>query len=269
GSEVSMARLLMCPPAYYGIEYEINPWMDRRKGVDRERAIAQWGALYRTLTGPVGAAVALLDPMPGLPDMVFTANAGLVVGQRFIPSRFRYPVRAGEEPYFRRWFEAQGYEVLSLPEGCLFEGAGDALACGETLYAGYHFRSHVSSHRELSRLLSARVLSLELSDPRFYHLDTCFCPLGADSAIYYPAAFDRYARQVLAAGIRQPLLAAPDDAARFGCNAVVVDRHVVLNAGCAGLRGQLEEAGYTVHEVDLSEFLKSGGAAKCLTLRLD
>jgi len=264
-----MARILMCPPDYFGIEYEINPWMDRRKGADRERAMAQWEALYATLTGPVGANVELLDPVQGLPDMVFTANAGLVAGKQFIPSRFRYPVRAGEEPFFRRWFETHGYEVLSLPEGCIFEGAGDALACGATLYAGYHFRSHVSSHRELSRLLGARVLSLELSDPRFYHLDTCFCPLGTDSAIYYPDAFDRYARQVLSDGIRQPVLAPSEDAARFGCNAVVVDRHVVLNAGCTALRNRLQEAGYTVHEVDLSEFLKSGGAAKCLTLRLD
>jgi N-dimethylarginine dimethylaminohydrolase len=113
------------------------------------------------------------------------------------------------------------------------------------------------------------VLSLELSDPRFYHLDTCFCPLGSDSAIYYPDAFDRYAQRVLASGVSRPVLAEPPDAARFGCNAVVVDRHVVLNAGCGALRQRLEEAGYTVHEVDLSEFLKSGGAAKCLTLRLD
>jgi arginine dihydrolase len=264
-----MASILMCPPDYYGIEYEINPWMDRKRGADRERAIAQWQALYETLTGPVGAKVELMEPVAGLPDMVFTANAGLVAGHRFIPSRFRYPVRAGEEPYFRRWFESRGYEILSLPEGCFFEGAGDALSCGETLYAGYHFRSHVTSHREVSRLLGTRVLSLELSDPRFYHLDTCFCPLGADSAIYYPSAFDRYAQQVLSAGVKRPVLAAPADAALFGCNAVVVDRHVVLNAGCDSLRAGLQAAGYTVHEVDLSEYLKSGGAAKCLTLRLD
>jgi N-dimethylarginine dimethylaminohydrolase len=264
-----MAQILMCPPDYYGIEYEINPWMDRTRGADRERAIAQWQSLYETLTGPVGAKVELIDPQPGLPDMVFTANAGLVVGKRFIPSRFRYPVRAGEEPFFHRWFQSRGYEVLPLPEGCTFEGAGDALACGDTLYAGYHYRSHVSSHREVSRLLGKRVLSLELTDPRFYHLDTCFCPLAADSAIYYPGAFDRYAQQVLAGSIRQLVLAQPEDAARFGCNAVVVDRHVVLNAGCDRLQSGLEEAGYTVHPVDLSEFLKSGGAAKCLTLRLD
>jgi N-dimethylarginine dimethylaminohydrolase len=243
--------------------------MDRKKGANRERAIAQWEALYATLTGPVGAAVELLDPVAGLPDMVFTANAGLIAGKRFIPSRFRHSVRSGEEPYFHRWFESHGYEVLPLPEGCIFEGAGDALACGETLFAGYHFRSHVSSHRELSRLLNTRVLSLELSDPRFYHLDTCFCPLGPDSAIYYPDAFDRYAQRVLTAGVNRPVLAEQPDAARFGCNAVVVDRHVVLNTGCADLKQRLEEGGYKVHEVDLSEFLKSGGAAKCLTLRLD
>ena len=264
-----MAQILMCPPDYYGIEYEINPWMDRKAGANRERAIAQWEALYATLTGPVGASVELLDPVPGLPDMVFTANAGLVAGRRFIPSRFRHSVRTGEEPYFRRWFETQGYEVLPLPDGCIFEGAGDALACGETLFAGYHYRSHISSHRELSRLLGTRVLSLELSNPRFYHLDTCFCPLGPESAIYYPDAFDRYAQQVLASGVQRPVFAESPDAARFGCNAVVVDRHVVLNTGCARLSERLEESGYTVHEVDLSEFLKSGGAAKCLTLRLD
>jgi N-dimethylarginine dimethylaminohydrolase len=264
-----MAQILMCPPDYYGIEYEINPWMDRKRGADREKAIAQWEALYATLTGPVGATVELLEPVRGLPDMVFTANAGLVAGKRFIPSRFRHPVRSGEEPHFHRWFESNGYEVLSLPEGCIFEGAGDALACGETLFAGYHFRSHVSSHRELSRLLGTRVLSLELTDPRFYHLDTCFCPLDPDSAIYYPDAFDRYAQRVLAGGVSRPMLADAPDAARFGCNAVVVDRHVVLNAGCEGLRRRLEESGYKVHEVDLSEYLKSGGAAKCLTLRLD
>jgi N-dimethylarginine dimethylaminohydrolase len=264
-----MAQILMCPPEYFGIEYEINPWMDRARGVDHQRAVAQWQCLYETLTGPVGAAVELIDPRPGLPDMVFTANAGLVSGKRFIPSRFRHAVRAGEEPFFRQWFEAREFEVLPLPEGCIFEGAGDALACGETLYAGYHFRSHVHSHREVSRLLNQRVLSLELTDPRFYHLDTCFCPLDADSAIYYPGAFDRYAQQVLASGIRRLVAAPPEDAALFGCNAVVVDRHVVLNAGCEGLQAQLEEIGYTVHPVDLSEYLKSGGAAKCLTLRLD
>jgi N-dimethylarginine dimethylaminohydrolase len=264
-----MARILMCPPDHFGIEYEINPWMDRKKGADRERAAAQWQALYETLTGPVGATVELLEPVPGLPDMVFTANAGLVAGKRFIPSRFRHSVRTGEEPHFHRWFESHGYEVLPLPAGCIFEGAGDALSCGDTLFAGYHFRSHVSSHRELSRMLGKRVLSLELSNPRFYHLDTCFCPLGPDSAIYYPDAFDRYAQRVLSAGVSRPVLADPDDAARFGCNAVVVDRHVVINEGCAGLKARLEEAGYTVHPVDLSEFLKSGGAAKCLTLRLD
>lgn len=264
-----MAQILMCPPDYYGIEYEINPWMDRRHGANRELAMAQWQALYETLAGPVGATVELIDPVPGLPDMVFTANAGLVLAKRFIPSRFRFTARTGEEPHFRRWFEARGYEVLPLPEGCIFEGAGDMLAAGDTLFAGYHFRSDIGSHREVSRLLGQRVLSLELCDPRFYHLDTCFCPLSAESAIYFPAAFDRYARQVMTARLEQPVLAEPDDALRFGCNAVVVDRHVVLNTGCTALRGRLEAAGYTVHEVDLTEFLKSGGAAKCLTLRLD
>src|SRR5206468_7314997 len=141
-------RILMCPPDHYGIEYEINPWMSRARGSDRERAGRQWQALHDTL-GRLAVAVELLEPQPGLPDLVFTANAGLVFGRRFFSSRFRHEVRARETPHFDAWFAAHGFEVLHLPEGTFFEGAGDALFCGETLFAGYRIRSDVFGHQWL------------------------------------------------------------------------------------------------------------------------
>jgi len=268
------ADLLMCLPRHYGIDYEINPWMDRRRQVDRRRAVAQWRNLYRALTGetatPRGpvAEVELLAPQRGLPDLVFTANAGLVYGNRFVPSRFRHVERAGEEPIFRAWFGEHGFELVDLPEGCAFEGAGDALFCGETLFAGYHYRSDIRSHRMLSERLGVPVLSLELVDPRFYHLDTCFGPLDGETAMYYPGAFDDYGRRVLQERIPHLIALSDEDAARFGANAVVLGRQVFLNAGCDTLCRQLEEHGFQPHAVELGEFLKSGGSAKCLTLDL-
>jgi N-dimethylarginine dimethylaminohydrolase len=274
GASPITADLLMCPPRYYGIDYEINPWMNRQRQVVRRRAMAQWRNLYRaltgetaTLSGPV-AEVELLSPKWGLPDLVFTANAGLVYGNRFVPSRFRHQERAGEEPIFRAWFAEHGFELVDLPEGCAFEGAGDALFCGETLFAGYYYRSDIRSHRMLSERLGVPVLSLELVDPRFYHLDTCFCPLDSAAAIYYPGAFDEYGRRVLQERIPHLIGINDEDAARFGANAVVLGRDVFLNAGCDTLYRQLEEHGLQPHAVELGEFLKSGGSAKCLTLDL-
>jgi N-dimethylarginine dimethylaminohydrolase len=262
------ARILMCPPDYYGIEYEINPWMDRTRGSTPDRARGQWQRLYDTLIG-LGVVVDLMTPRPGLPDLVFTANAGLVFGRRFFSSRFRHEVRARETPSFDAWFAEHGFTVEHLPEGVYFEGAGDALFCGPTLFAGYRIRSDVHGHHYLGRVLQRHVLPLELVNPAFYHLDTCFCPLAPGEALYYPGAFDAYGRKVIESHIPR-LLAAPEaEAHRFGCNAVVVGKTVILNAGCGQLAAGLRAWGYTPAEVELDEFIKSGGSAKCLTLRLD
>jgi N-dimethylarginine dimethylaminohydrolase len=258
----------MCPPDYYGIEYEINPWMSRSRGSTAERAHRQWQALYDALRA-LGVTVELLEPRPGLPDLVFTANAGLVFGKRFFSSRFRHEVRARETPYFDAWFAAQGFTVEHLPEGTYFEGAGDALFCGRTLVAGYRFRSDVRGHQYVARVLERQVLPLELVDPRFYHLDTCFCPLAPGEAIYYPPAFDPYGQKVLQAHIPRLLAVNDAEAVRFGCNAVVVGKTVIVNTGCESLAAGLRERGYETVAVELDEFLKAGGSAKCLTLRLD
>jgi arginine dihydrolase len=259
-------RILMCRPTHYGIEYEINPWMKRSQGADTARATRQWEELYVTLTERIGTRVELIEPVAGLPDMVFTANAGLVWGNVFIPSCFRHPERAGEAPLFERWFAERGFEIRRLPEDCYFEGAGDALPCSGILWTGYHFRSDVRAHWRISELLGIPTMPLELADARFYHLDTCFCPLNEETAIYYPAAFDDYARRVMEANIPFLIPAAEEEAIRFACNAVVVGREVVLNAGCPRLGDELTRRGWTVHSVDLSEYLKSGGSAKCLTI---
>ncbi|MBM4050197.1 MAG: amidinotransferase [Planctomycetes bacterium] len=263
-----MSTILMCRPDFYGIEYEINVWMRRSRNADRAMAQRQWGELYATLTEKVGVEVKLMAPVKGLPDLVFTANAGLARGRRFILSNFRHPERQREARHFRAWFAEQGYEVAELPPDLFFEGAGDALFCGDKLFAGYRFRSDIRSHTAIAEVLGCQVLSLELTDPRFYHLDTCFCPLADDEVLYYPPAFDEYGRQVIEANVPKRIVACEADALRFGCNAVVVGRTVVVNAGCAKLKADLRSAGYQVHDVELSEFMKAGGSAKCLTLMI-
>ncbi len=258
----------MCPPDYFGIEYEINPWMNVQQGSDAVRAREQWDALYRNLID-LDVAVELIEPVPGLPDLVFTANCGLVYENFFISSRFRYGVRQGEAPIFERWARDRGFDVVVMPESYHFEGAGDALFCGETLIAGYRFRSDVRSHQWIGERISREVLPLELVDPRFYHLDTCFCPLEEDLALFYPGAFDEYGISVLRDRIKRLIEVAPEEAISFSCNAVVVGRTVFLNEGAPKLAGLLREVGYQVRPLCFSEFIKSGGSAKCLTFRID
>ncbi len=261
-------RILMCPPDYYGIEYEINPWMSRSRGSSPVRAQEQWHALKAAL-GALGVGLEFMTPRPGLPDLVFTANAGLVFGKRFFSSRFKHSERAKEEPYFDAWFADHGFTVEHLPEGVYFEGAGDALFCGPKLIAGYRIRSDALGHQALAAALGVQVLPVELVDPRFYHLDTCFCPLTSTSALWFPAAFDAYGQKVLRSQVPQLIDVVEAEAARFACNAVVVGQTVVLNAGSEQLTRDLEARGYKCVPVELDEFLKAGGSAKCLTLRLD
>ncbi len=259
----------MCPPDYFGIEYEINPWMRLDKQADQVLARGQWQELHQLLTQGLGAKVDLLAPVRGLPDLVFTANAGYVEGDLFISSSFKYKERQGEKPIFDAWFKARGYRVCKLGPDCVFEGAGDALPLGETVFAGYRHRSEICSHQELGAIIGRRVLSLELADPLFYHLDTCFCPLDESTALYFPGAFDKYANQALQANVPVLLAVSEASARRFACNAVVVGGTVVTNTGCDDLQETLAEQGFSLRMVELSEFLKSGGSAKCLTLRLN
>ena len=191
-----MRRLLLCPPDHYGIEYEINPWMSRARGADVEATKRQWHGLHEKLSS-LDCQIDLVTPQPKLPDMVFTANAGLTVGKKFIPSNFRHVERSGEAPHFARWMKEHGYEVIWLPENLYFEGEGDALFVKDALFCGYKFRSDINSHRAVADILGCLVISVELVDPRFYHLDTCFSPLPDGGAAWFPAAFDEYGQRTI------------------------------------------------------------------------
>jgi N-dimethylarginine dimethylaminohydrolase len=262
---------LMCPPRLYDVNYVINPWMAGNvHRSSRERATAQWERLHSALSAI--AHIHLVDPQPGSPDMVFTANAGLVRDGIVALSSFHHPERQGEEPHFRRWFHESGYAVRELPRATPFEGEGDALfeADGSRLWAGHGLRTREDSHRHLTDLWNLEVVSLRLVDPRFYHLDTCFCPLSSGDVMYYPAAFDLESKRRIElrfpAAKRIPVSEA--DALRFACNAVNVGRTILLNKISPELNAELRLRGYHVIEVELTEFLKAGGAAKCLVLRL-
>jgi len=262
-----MRHLLLCPPDHYGIEYEINPWMSRGRGADTTLARQQWQGLHDALR-TIGCQIELLPPQPKLPDMVFTANAGIVLDRKFVPSRFRHPERQGEEPHFERWFADRGYEMVRLPNGLLFEGEGDALSCGDVLVCGYRFRSDIRAHHVLGDLLKCLVISVELVNGRFYHLDTCFCPLPGGGAAWYPAAFDEYGQRSIRHHLHDLVEVSDPEAFRFACNAVVVGQEVVLPDGCPEFCRALQSRGLCTHELPMGEFIKAGGACKCLTLLL-
>jgi lysine-ketoglutarate reductase/saccharopine dehydrogenase-like protein (TIGR00300 family) len=272
-------RILMCAPKHYDVDYVINPWMEGNiHRSSRDRAQEQWDRLYQVLK--TYATVDLVEPQLGWPDMVFTANAGLVLGNTVVLSRFFHPERQGEEPHFQQWFEAQGYTVHTLPKSLPFEGAGDALLdrSGRWLWAGYGFRSELDSHPYLAKWLDVEVLSLRLVDRRFYHLDTCFCPLADGYLLYYPPAFDTYSNRMIELRVPAEKRIPIDemDAVNFSCNAVNIEslrdgkaeRIVVMNKASDSLKQILSDLNFTVVETPLTEFLKAGGAAKCLTLRM-
>ena len=200
--------------------------------------------------------------------MCFTANAGLLYRRTFIPSRFRYRERAGEEAPFTNWFRTRGYRIVPLPGNLRFEGAGDALFLGDILIAGYYFRSDFPTHEAIGRTLNVRVCSLALVNVHFYHLDTCFAPLGPEAAIYYPRAFDRYGQRLLQELVRDLIPVSDEEAYQFSCNAVIVGDRAIIAKPCVRLGRDLTRRGYTVCPLDFSEFQKAGGSAKCLTLRL-
>ncbi len=261
-------RYLTCPPDHFGVLYEINPWMHREVKVARERARAQWEKLVENLEA-AGAQIERQAPAPGVPDLVFTANAGIVNGRRFVPSRFRHPERQAETPLDVMWAETRGFQVDRLPEGVCHEGAGDALPFGDVLLSGYRFRSDAASHAILSRLLGVAVRSIELVDPRLYHLDLTFCPLDDRRAIVAPMGWDAYGRRVIEALVPEPLVLEEDEALRFMANSVVIGERVVMPSCSPRVGHRLEAWGFDVVISPVDEFLKAGGGCRCLTLALD
>ena len=264
-------EILMCAPTYYDVDYVINPWMEGNvHGASKVRACEQWKALHAELS--TRAVVRLVEGVKGSPDMVFTANAGLKHGNEIALSRFQFAERQGEAEHFADWFEHAGYLVREMPEGMSFEGEGDALFAvdGSRLWAGWGFRTALESHRELEKLWRIEVASLQLVDPRFYHLDTCFSPLPNGDVMYFPEAFDEAARASVEAfyPMEKRVIVGSEDAVSFCCNVVCLGDELVMNHVSAELRKELEGRGFVVVETPLNEFLKAGGAAKCLVMTL-
>jgi N-dimethylarginine dimethylaminohydrolase len=261
-------RYLMCPPEHFGVLYEINPWMHKEVAVDRGRARQQWESLAAALRD-AGASVEIQEPHPDVPDLVFTANAGIVNGRQFVPSRFKHTERQAETPFDIEWFQAAGFDVDELPLGVSHEGAGDALPFGSVLVSGYRFRSDAASHAYMSQLTGAAVRSIELVDERLYHLDLTFCPLDERRAIVAPIGWDPYGRKVMEALVPEPLVLEDDEALAFCANSVVVGTNIVMPSCPPRVGRQLEGWGFSVATCDVSEFLKAGGGCRCLTLALD
>jgi N-dimethylarginine dimethylaminohydrolase len=259
--------VLMCRPDHYGIEYEINPWMHVAVQVDHALAQAQWEALHRTYLD-LGLEIELAEPVAGLPDMVFTANAAVVWDGRAVLSNFHHAERAGEEPHWRRELERLGFEVHELPRSLSFEGAGDALFVGDRLFCGSGFRTDRESHRPVARILEVDVVSLELIDSRFYHLDTCFCPLDATTVLAAPDAFSEESARLIRQLVPNLIEVSVEVAAGFACNAMPVDGQVVSSLTIAQLAAPLRSAGFTALPLPMGEFLKAGGGVRCLSLPL-
>jgi N-dimethylarginine dimethylaminohydrolase len=264
--QASARGYLMCPPEHFAVSYAINPWMDPARPADAATAMRQWSRL-RDIYHELGHDVRTIEPVAGLPDMVFAANGATVVAGTVLGARFRYPQRAAETWAYLDWFRASGFTDVRTPWH-VNEGEGDILFAGGALLAGHGFRSDQAAAGELAEVFGLPVVSLRLVDPRFYHLDTALCVLDADTAMYYPAAFDDAGRAAIAGRFAELIEAKDEDAEVLGLNAVSDGRHVVLPVQAAGLAAQLRAHGFEPVEVDMSELLKAGGGPKCCTLEL-
>jgi N-dimethylarginine dimethylaminohydrolase len=257
---------LMCPPAHFAVTYAINPWMRPDEPADAALAMRQWEQLRQVYLG-LGHTVRTIEPVPGLPDMVFAANGATVVDGNVLGVRFRHAERAAEAWAYLDWFRAGGWPAVHVPAH-YNEGEGDILVAGRTLLAGYGFRSDLAAAEELTEVFGMPVVSLRLVDPRFYHLDTALCVLDSATAMYYPAAFDDAGQAALSSLFSELIEAKDEDAEVLGLNAVSDGYHVVLAAQATGLARQLSARGFKPVPVDLSELRKAGGGAKCCTLEL-
>ena len=263
--------ILMCRPEHFTVSYRINPWMHPEDPTDTGNAVAQWQTLYE-LYLELGFDVHLIDPVPGLPDMVYAANGGFVLDGIAYGARFQYPERGPEGPAYMDWFAANGFDVREPVS--TNEGEGDFLLVGDRILAGTGFRSDAASHDELRRLFGREVVTLQLIDPSFYHLDTAIAVLDTDSRdgqgniAYLPKAFSPESREIIETLYPEAVVVNDEDAAVLGLNSFSDGRNVIIASRAADFERQLRERGFVPHGVDLSELLLGGGGVKCCTLEL-
>jgi len=257
----------MCPPTYFDIEYEINPWMHQDNQVTEDTAAEQWQKLYEIYSQKLGWRIEQVDPVKGLPDMVFATDCCLILDDKIMLSSFRYPERRPETAQFEKWFRDHGYSDIKKANN-FFEGGGDTLVCGDKILAGYGFRSDIKAHDELREYFGREVVSLHIMDANFYHLDTSLAVLNDDTVAYYPGAIDQGSQERLKQAIPNLIEATLEEAKGFGLNAVSDGHTVITSNESASLLDKYRAAGFAVIGTPILEFRKSGGGVKCLTLEL-
>lgn len=262
---VDVPRVLMCRPEHFTVSYRINPWMHPEEPTDTSRALQQWTVLYETYRR-LGFQVDLVDPLAGLPDMVYSANGGFVLDGIAYGAKFHHAERGPEGPAYMEWFHAHGFDVREPTE--VNEGEGDFLLVGEVILAASGFRSDTGSHREIADIFGREVVSLQLVNPSFYHLDTALAVLDRDTIAYLPSAFDESSLATLRARFPDAIIATEDDAAVLGLNSFSDGYNVVIAERATSFAKDLTARGYNPIGVDLSELLRGGGGVKCCTLEL-
>lgn len=260
-----MRRYLMCPPSHFAVTYAINPWMNPGQPTDTERAVRQWRNLRATYL-ELGHSVEEIEPVPGLPDMVYAANGATVLDGIAYGAKFAYPERAGEASLYLERLAELGFTPVAPT--ATNEGAGDILVTSRAVLAGTGFRTTLAAHHEFQEVVGRAVVSLQLVDERFYHLDTALCVIDEDLIAYYPPAFSPGSRAALEHLFPDAILASDADAKVLGLNAVSDGTHVVMAPEARDLAAAIQARGYTPIPVDTTELLKGGGGAKCCTLEL-
>jgi N-dimethylarginine dimethylaminohydrolase len=257
--------VLMCRPEFFTVNYRINPWMHPEQPTDTARAVSQWETLYQIYLD-LGFDVQLIDPIEGLPDMVYAANGGFIIDNKAYGASFTHPQRQAEGPAYMEWFAAQGFDV-HRPQN-INEGEGDFLLVGDVILAGTGFRSSTDSHRELAELSGREVVSLQLVNPSFYHVDTAIAKLDDTNIAYLESAFSQESLAELRRRFPDAIIATEEDAAVLGLNSYSDDYNIVISSRAKDFERQLRERGYNPIGVDLSELLLGGGGVKCCTLEL-
>jgi N-dimethylarginine dimethylaminohydrolase len=263
--KATVRHYVMTRPRFFAVDYAINPWMDTTTPVDARAALAEWQRLhdvYRRL----GHTVDLVEPVPGLPDMVYAANGALIIDGTAVVARFKYAERRRESAAYAGWLSARGFQPRQTRH--VNEGQGDLLPVGDDILAGYGFRTDLRAHGEIAGIFGRRVISLELVDPRFYHLDTALTVLDDTTIAYYPPAFSYVSRAHLETLFPDAIVVDTADAYAFGLNAVSDGRHVIYPAAAVGFARQLAAAGFEPIGVGLPELLRGGGSVKCCTLEV-
>jgi len=257
--------VLMCRPEFFSVVYRINPWMDPHLPTDTALAVRQWETLYQTYLD-LGFDVQLVDPIKGLPDMVYAANGGFVLDGIAYGASFTHPERQAEGPAYMDWFRDAGFDVRA-PQN-INEGEGDFLLVGDVILAGTGFRSATDSHLELGEIFGRPVITLELVNPSFYHLDTAIAVLDDTNIAYLPSAFSKASLEILQKRYPDAIQVGEVDAAVLGLNSFSDGYNVVIAAKATDFESQLRARGYNPIGVDLSELLLGGGGVKCCTLEL-